>query len=294
MFTRRREKLAAYEESVPVMRRFTSIFVPIVLAACTTAATFAQRGGGHVGGGLASPHVGFSSHAGGSFSRMGSPYTLQAPRTFARPTSFPRGAQVSHYSPSAAWRSNGHWNRGPYGRFYAPYSYWGYGTYLGPNVVGYPFGFDSGFWGDDYDDDQQSVQSQSTEAAPEQGYSPEQGGTLQPGPTSEQAAAEEYGAPPPPTAPSLGSEAASGGQPSYRAPYNGTTGEEAHAQPATTLIFNDGKPSIQIHNYVITRTTLYGLDEGARVQVPISEIDVPATVASNRAAGVDFSLPASR
>ena len=57
-----------------------------------------------------------------------------------------------------------------------------------------------------------------------------------------------------------------------------------HAQPATTLIFKDGKPSTQVHNYVLTSSTLYELDEGTSLEIPISEIDLPATIAANRAA----------
>ena len=67
-----------------------------------------------------------------------------------------------------------------------------------------------------------------------------------------------------------------------------------HAQPATTLIFKDGRPPVQIHNYALTGSTLYALDGESRQEIPLSLLDVPATVAANRAAGVDFALPVSR
>jgi hypothetical protein len=69
--------------------------------------------------------------------------------------------------------------------------------------------------------------------------------------------------------------------------------QDVPAQPSTTLILKGGKPSTQVHNYVLTSSTLYVLDDGARMEIPISEIDVPATIAANRTAGVEFSMPAS-
>ena len=67
-----------------------------------------------------------------------------------------------------------------------------------------------------------------------------------------------------------------------------------HAQPTTTLIFKDGRPPAQVHNYALTASTLYALDGESRQEIPLSLLDVPATVAANRAAGVDFALPVSR
>jgi hypothetical protein len=67
-----------------------------------------------------------------------------------------------------------------------------------------------------------------------------------------------------------------------------------HAQPATTLIFKDGRPSTQVHNYALTGSTLYALDGESRQEIPLSEINIPATVEANRKAGVDFALPAVR
>ncbi len=66
-----------------------------------------------------------------------------------------------------------------------------------------------------------------------------------------------------------------------------------HAQPATTLIFKDGRPPVQVHNYALTANTLYALDGESRQEIPLSLLNVPATVEANRAAGVDFALPVS-
>jgi hypothetical protein len=60
------------------------------------------------------------------------------------------------------------------------------------------------------------------------------------------------------------------------------------------LIFKDGRPPVEIHNYALTATTLYALDGDSRKEIPLSLLNVPATVEANRAAGVDFALPTSR
>lgn len=62
------------------------------------------------------------------------------------------------------------------------------------------------------------------------------------------------------------------------------------SQIATTIVFNDGRPSVQIHNYALTRTTLYVLDQ-RRSDIPLDQINLAATEQVNRAAGVDFRPP---
>jgi hypothetical protein len=62
---------------------------------------------------------------------------------------------------------------------------------------------------------------------------------------------------------------------------------------AVTLVFKDGH-SQQIHNYAMTKTTVYVLDDvasGRRPEIPIDRIDLLATEQANREAGVDFVLP---
>jgi hypothetical protein len=183
--------------------------------------------------------------------------------------------------------------RGRSGNRSYPYNF-GYNSFLVPNVVGYPYGFGYPFIADDLDSDQENGPDQSTDQGPENpqavpgagpGYEPAENAAAPP---------EDYvqAAPPPPAA---GSDVAQNEQPSfgYRPAYQGD-GEPVPTQPATTLIFNDGRPNAQVHNYALTPTTLYGLDDGDRIEIPISELDVAATVRANRSAGVDFSLPADR
>jgi hypothetical protein len=59
---------------------------------------------------------------------------------------------------------------------------------------------------------------------------------------------------------------------------------------AVTLVFKDGRPSEQIHNYILTQTTLYVRDQHPR-DIPTDQLDLAATAKVNQAAGVDFQLP---
>ena len=65
-------------------------------------------------------------------------------------------------------------------------------------------------------------------------------------------------------------------------------------QAPVTLVFKDGH-SLQVRNYAVTKTTLYVLDDaasGRRPEISLDQIDVSATERANRAAGVDFDVPA--
>jgi hypothetical protein len=50
---------------------------------------------------------------------------------------------------------------------------------------------------------------------------------------------------------------------------------------------------VQVHNYALTASTLYALDGDSRQEIPLSLLNVPETVETNRKAGVDFALPVS-
>jgi hypothetical protein len=62
------------------------------------------------------------------------------------------------------------------------------------------------------------------------------------------------------------------------------------SEEAVTLIFKDGRPPEQIHNYVLTRTTLYVGDQHRRA-IPTDQLDLVATAKVNQDAGVEFQLP---
>ena len=96
---------------------------------------------------------------------------------------------------------------------------------------------------------------------------------------------------PPPAAPP---EVAASDAPMFRPPYQPQPVEApVHPQPATTLVFNDGRPAMEVHNYALTGSTLYALDDEKRQEIPLSELNLPATIEANRKTGVDFALPSS-
>jgi hypothetical protein len=92
-----------------------------------------------------------------------------------------------------------------------------------------------------------------------------------------------------------GPEVAANSPSPFRPSYQGEIeAAPVHGQPATTLIFKDGRTPVQVHNYALTDNTLYALDGDARQEIPLSLLDLPATMEANRKTGVDFALPVSR
>ena len=147
-----------------------------------------------------------------------------------------------------------------------PYVYAGY-----PWLNGFGYGLPLAY-GVPYGDDQDAAPP-----APQQADQP----PLDYGP--------EYGPEPP------GPEVAATAPSPFRPAYQGQVeGPPVHPQPATTLIFKDGRPPAQVHNYALTASTLYALDGESRQEIPLSLLNVPATVEVNRTAGVDFALPVNR
>jgi hypothetical protein len=63
-----------------------------------------------------------------------------------------------------------------------------------------------------------------------------------------------------------------------------------HEQPATTIIFKDGR-RVDVRNYVIAKNTLTILDGGMRQRFQLSQVDLPATQKANDERGVDFKAP---
>jgi hypothetical protein len=76
-----------------------------------------------------------------------------------------------------------------------------------------------------------------------------------------------------------------GSQPAQPISSSAPAGEDT-----VTLIFKDGRPPEQIHNYILTRNTLY-VGDRHRPDIPVDQLDLAATIKVNRDAGVDFHLP---
>ncbi|HTX75452.1 MAG TPA: hypothetical protein VMD29_04525 [Terracidiphilus sp.] len=279
---------------------------------------FSARGGGF-GGGFAShsggfaPRGGFGSRAPGYALRSG-PYgqrfTGYAPRGFMGPgrTGYaPRAGTPMYRTPYRGdWYGRGGNGYGSEGwdRHRRPY----YGGFNGLNYgypyAGYPwypidldpwlFGPDD--WDDsgDSDDNSAQVQDYGNVPAPYPNYGePDYGQPYygEPGPGYGQPAPPSQGYPPQ----SYPQAAPEPYQPQYppgassRLPYTGSspTGE---SQETVTLIFKDGRPPEKIHNYMLTSSTLTVLDGNYR-QIPVDQIDVAATAAANRPAGIRFQVP---
>ncbi|HEY1964709.1 MAG TPA: hypothetical protein VGG59_07255 [Acidobacteriaceae bacterium] len=93
-----------------------------------------------------------------------------------------------------------------------------------------------------------------------------------------------YGAPPrPPYSPE--------GYPAPQQQSTAATQSDGLDHPAVTLVFNDGRPPEQVHSYVLTGSSVFVAEHGHQRVIPIAELDLPATIAQNREAGVDFTLP---
>jgi hypothetical protein len=227
---------------------------------------------------MSSGHAGGAGHAGPSFSPASRSFAPPSGSLFPHPGGAFRGqaGPAQRYSSGPSGRQ-GYWPTAGQGRrpdgdkggvgYRRRYPY-AYGVY--PFVYGLPLGYGLPY-GDDQDDTSASQQPDYPQQPDygEQVYGPEGYGLQTSGP-----------------------RLAANGPPPFRPTYQ----EEAvatpvHAQPATTLIFKDGRPPAQVHNYVLTGSTLYDLDGELRKEIPLALLDVPATIEANRAAGVDFALP---
>ncbi len=228
--------------------------VPMLLAGVALPAC-AQRGGG--------AHGGFAGHASSGFH---SGFSGGAARGFV-------GAP--RYGGVAAGRPYG-FRPGGYG--YRRPVYPGYG-YRGPYAArlrgGYPYaapgwvGWNGLSFPGYLDDSGDSGYADNQPPAP--GYDPSY---QQPQPQAQIAAPPAYYAPrapepaPQPPAPELGTGSAE----------------------AVTLVFRDGRPDQQIHNYMMTRSTLYVRDQHPQ-EIPLDQLDLAATERLSRQAGADFQPP---
>ncbi len=78
-----------------------------------------------------------------------------------------------------------------------------------------------------------------------------------------------------------------------RGPVGRTAAAVQDDSSPVTLVFKDGRPRETIHNYALTRTTLYVAD-ARHQEIPVAALDMAATERVNRAAGVSFELPVAQ
>ena len=198
-----------------------------------------------------------------------------------RSNSAPRFSAAPRYG--SAFRpaynaDRGGWNRGGRGRYRAPYrGNSGYGAYaypysyvnsweLLPWDLGYP-----DFTG--YGDDGSATDQQPEQAEPQPQYAPQPEYTA----TPDAGYGQEY-------APAYQAAAAPA-----------ESSAPVTSQPELTLIFQDGHTET-IRNYALTPSAVIVMDEaasGREPQIPLKELNLPATQRAARQAGLDFSPPAS-
>ncbi len=156
-------------------------------------------------------------------------------------------------------------HRRPYVSPYGAGIFYGYPGYGVSSVID-PYPLD---YADTFDTDD------STASTPEQT-------AVEPGQTAEGSAGEYEGPPEQPWQPP-------------RIPYQPSAAPAQLAptpesEQAVTLIFKDGRQPEQIHNYVLTRSTVF-VQDNQRREIPTDQLDLAATAKANQDAGVDFSLP---
>jgi hypothetical protein len=252
-----------------------SHFAGLAFLLLASSVLLAQHGG-------APAHFGGVPHAGPSFSSPARTFAPPSRSFFNGPTHSPsfRANQGGHWPVGNQVNQGGHWpvgspvNRPNHGVGYRrnyPLVYAGY-----PWLIPYGFGLGAGYGLSDGDELDDQTGEGIYQAPPLQAEQP---------PMDYRQMADD--APPP-------------FRPAYQPAYQGQTAqvpipapEPVRDQPATTLIFRDGRPPAQVRNYALTGTTLYAFEGDLRKEIPLSLLNVPATVETNRAAGVDFALPVS-
>ena len=217
-----------------------------------------QHGGGHVSGGGHSgmaAHSGFSGHSGGQAfggTHSGSGFA-------ARPSA--RGA----FHPPISSRGFNHFG-GPRLRAYGfRNNCYGYGCRGG---YGYPYlggGVDPYWWwdsGSSYDPGQQYETGLANEMNAQ---------SLEEQRMRQQNDQDLYAqsAPPPPRE---------------------HQEEVTELAPATVLVFRDEHRQ-DIHNYAIVGQTLWNFNPQHTQKIPLSDLDLPATIKENDERGVDFRVP---
>jgi hypothetical protein len=157
--------------------------------------------------------------------------------------------------------------------------------YVGIPYYAAPFAFGNAWdWNNDSDTTQQA--QPAAPAGPDYGpQSPYGGGPYDQGygpPPRAPYSPEAYPYPPPQQ------NNAAGQSPAIQ---SAASPDDGLDHPPVTLVFNDGRPPVEVHSYVLTDSSVFVAEHGHQRVIPIAELDLPATIAQNREAGVDFALP---
>jgi hypothetical protein len=180
-----------------------------------------------------------------------------------------------------------HWEIGPNGRRQTNPVYGNriprHRARFGVGFVGFPYYVDPFSFGNawDWNDDSDS----EAQAAPAASARPE----YEPQPGSDAEAPYDQGYPPPPP-PGYNQEGFPIGA-QDNAAQNNAAQNDGLDHPQVTLVFNNGRPPEKVSSYVLTGSSIFVAEPGHQRTIPIADLDLPATIEQNRAAGVDFELP---
>lgn len=160
---------------------------------------------------------------------------------------------------------------GSYGYVYPGWPYYPYA---------YPYVIDPGFY--DWSVPNDSGDGQAGAAA---NYAPyaDYGGTFDAGPQAPYYPPGAYAQQPYEQAPMP-----SGARPGYPV----TSSAAPVAEEPLTLIFKNGRASQTIRNYMMDSKTLTVMDAQHYERIPLDQIDVAATIQTNRLRGINFTVPA--
>jgi len=246
------------------MRRLIPVAMLALLLILTAIPVFAQRGGGHGGGGM---HAGASMGArgfsgGGARSFAGGSARGFSGRSFSGRSSARRGFSrrsnsfARNFAPN---RSRGIRNRG-----------FGFRNCFGcrRGFYGYPWGY-SGFYdpywwwdsGSSYDEDQAREMDQANQMNAQS--------------LDEQRMRRDDS--------DQGNDSRRDAQPREEA-------KSETPEPATVLVFRDQRKQ-EVQNYAIVGQTLFSFSGPRTQKISIADLDIQATAKANDARGVDFKVP---
>jgi hypothetical protein len=162
----------------------------------------------------------------------------------------------------------------------------------GVGFLGFPYYGDSqAFVGADNGDGTDQQAQPGAPAGPDNGQQAPyaQGGPYDEGYPPPRAPYAPQGYPPPPQNgdPSRGQSAAA----QSSAAQSSAEQSDGLDHPEVTLVFNDGRQPMKVHSYVLTGSSVFVAENGHQRVIPVADLDLPATIAQNRDAGVDFELP---
>jgi len=248
------------------MRRLLAIAAFLLAFSVVPVCVYAQRGGGHGGGGFSggAGHGGFSGGHAGFAGHSG----------FSSESGF-SGSHISSFSGShygSGSHSYGYYNGNRGQRYY--YGYRGRGPYV-YSYYGYPYygwygpSWDAWWWDNgpsSYDEDamsqrelanemnQQNLEEQDMLRRQDRDYQDQD----------------------------LYSQRSRQAQP--------VADSRPENDPATVLVFRDQQQR-EIHNYAIADGILYNFTTSRTEKIPLVILDIPATIKANDDRGVEFHLP---